>query len=352
MSVTHLHGVNLTGWLTLEPWVTPELFAAAGALDEESLVTTLGPERYAEVVRRHRASFVTREDFLKIAARGFNSVRLPVPWYVYGEEGPNPGPYQGCIELVDEALEWAEEFGLKVVFVLAVNPGAPRPASAGSDDVPAHDLSDGRLPRDRVLDVVYALSRRYATRMGFFGMELADDVVVRVRQGLSLSDGVATHRLRNYYREAYEMVREAAGYDVVVILPDGGVPRDLRRFMAQRHYRNVWVDCHLDRADTRVDVSGPSGVRRLVESCERHIAEARRTGMPAMVGKWSASLPIADSSMTPEGRIALERVYTSEQIAAYEKCPAWFFNTWKTSGMLAGWDARVALATFERGMIA
>ena len=55
--------------------------------------------------------------------------------------------------------------------------------------------------------------------------------------------------------------------------------------------------------------------------------------------------------MTPEGRIALERVYTSEQIGAYEKCPAWFFNTWKTSGKLASWDARVALATFERGMI-
>ena len=74
--------------------------------------------------------------------------------------------------------------------------------------------------------------------------------------------------------------------------------------------------------------------------------------MPVMVGKWSAALPIADSAMTPEGRIALERVFTSEQIAAYEKAPAWFFNTWKTSGLLPGWDARVAMATFERGMIA
>ena len=28
-----LHGVNLAGWLMLEPWVTPELFAETGALD-------------------------------------------------------------------------------------------------------------------------------------------------------------------------------------------------------------------------------------------------------------------------------------------------------------------------------
>ena len=341
-----LHGVNLTGWLTLESWVTPELFAGAGALDEEALAIALGPKDYAECVHRHRESFITRDDFVKIAARGFNAVRLPVPWYVYGEQGPEAGPYIGCIEHVDEALDWAEEIGLKVIFSLAINPGGPH-----SDNGIAPDNADCHVPRDGVLDVVFALSKRYASRMGFYGMELADDVVPQVRRGLVLTDGIPIHRLRNYYREAYELVRSAAGEDVVVIMPDGGIPGGWGRFMAQRHYRNVWLDCHLDRTTARVDVSGPSGVRRLVSAHERDIREARRSGMPVMVGKWSSSLPVSDSQMTPEGRIALERVYTSEQISTYEKCPAWFFNTWKTSGLLGGWDARVALATFERGMI-
>ena len=341
-----LHGVNLTGWLTLESWVTPELFAEAGALDERALVSALGPDRYAEFVRAHREEFVTRDDFVKIAARGFNAVRLPIPWYVYGDEGPEPGPYVGCIELVDQALEWAEEIGLNVVFALAINPGGPH-----ADDGMAPDNADCHVPRERILDVVYALAKRYASRVGFFGIELADDAVPQVRRGLTLTDGIPQHRLRNYYREAYELVRNAAGEDPVVIMPDGGVPGGWGRFMAQRHYKNVWLDCHLDRPATRVDVSGPSGVRRLVAAHAKHLREAKRSGMPVMVGKWSASLPIADAQMTPEGRIALERVYTSEQLGTYEKCPAWFFNTWKTSGMLAGWDARVAMATFERGMI-
>ena len=341
-----LHGVNLTGWLTLESWVTPELFAEAGALDEHALVSALGPDRYAEFVRAHREEFVTRDDFVKIAARGFNAVRLPIPWYVYGDEGPEPGPYVGCIELVDQALEWAEEIGLNVVFALAINPGGPH-----ADDGMAPDNADCHVPRERILDVVYALAKRYALRAGFFGIELADDAVPQVRRGLTLTDGIPQHRLRNYYREAYELVRNAAGEDPVVIMPDGGVPGGWGRFMAQRHYKNVWLDCHLDRPATRVDVSGPSGVRRLVAAHAKHLREAKRSGMAVMVGKWSSSLPIADSQMTPEGRIALERVYTSEQLGTYEKCPAWFFNTWKTSGMLAGWDARVAMATFERGMI-
>jgi glucan 1,3-beta-glucosidase len=59
------------------------------------------------VVRRHRARFLTKDDFSRIASRGFNAVRLPVPWYVFGEAGPNPGPYLGCIDEVDQALEWA-----------------------------------------------------------------------------------------------------------------------------------------------------------------------------------------------------------------------------------------------------
>ena len=341
-----LHGVNLTGWLTLESWVTPELFAEAGALDEHALVSALGPDRYADYVRNHRVTFVTRDDFARIAARGFNAVRLPIPWYVYGDEGPEPGPYVGCIELVDQALEWAEEIGLNVVFALAINPGGPH-----ADDGMAPDNADCHVPRERILDVVYALAKRYASRVGFFGIELADDAVPQVRRGLTLTDGIPQHRLRNYYREAYELVRNAAGEDPVVIMPDGGVPGGWGRFMAQRHYKNVWLDCHLDRPATRVDVSGPSGVRRLVAAHAKHLREAKRSGMPVMVGKWSSSLPIADSQMTPEGRIALERVYTSEQLGTYEKCPAWFFNTWKTSGMLAGWDARVAMATFERGMI-
>lgn len=341
-----LHGVNLTGWLTLEPWVTPELFAESGSLDEEALLLAVGEERYHEIVSAHREEFIGRDDFVRIASRGFNAVRLPVPWYVFGSEGPEPGPYLGCIEYVDRALEWAEEIGLNVVFALAINPGGVHEAN-----IKCRDLADMRLSRDTALDVVFKLSRRYASRMGFFGIEIADDVVVQRRVGFTLSDGVPQHQLRNYYREAYDLVRSAAGEEPVVIIPDGGFPAGLNKFMSQRHYRNVWVDVHMDRIVRKVDVVGPSDVRRVLDENRRRLAATKRTGMPVMVGKWSSALPLADASMTPEGRIALERVYASEQLGDYAACPAWFFNTWKTSGLLASWDARVALASFERGMI-
>ncbi|MGI6230366.1 MAG: glycoside hydrolase family 5 protein [Tractidigestivibacter sp.] len=346
MADGHLHGVNLTGWLTLEPWVTPELFAQSGSLDEETLARNLGRRRYADVVSAHRSSFIQRNDFVQIASRGFNAVRLPVPWYVFGRKGPEPGPYQGCIDYVDQALDWAEEIGLHVIFAFVINAGAPNSGNGISPD-----LADCHVPRSEILRVIGTFCKRYAFRMGFYGIEVADAVVPQVRRGLMVTDGVPAHRLRNYYRDAYEVVRNACGDDVLVILPDGGVPALWGRFMAQTHYKNVWLDVQLDNPPQGVDVGGPSGIRKVMDAQNAHIRAAMRTGMPVMVGKWSSALPLADSDMTPEGRVALERIYSSEQIALYGKRPAWFFNTWKTSGLLASWDARVTLATFERGMI-
>ena len=78
-----LRGVNLTGWLTLEPWVTPEPFARTGCVDEAQLIKALGVEDYHNLVKAHRSSFIQSSDFVSIAARGFNAVRISVPWYVF-----------------------------------------------------------------------------------------------------------------------------------------------------------------------------------------------------------------------------------------------------------------------------
>ena len=348
MAEQALHGVNLTGWLTLESWVTPELFVDTGALDEPSLIASLGRRKYQEVVRRHRESFFDASDFKRIAARGFNAVRLAVPWYVYGSKGPECGPYLGCVDYVDLALEWAEEVGLKVVLMLAASPGSEEETNVAIDG--SLDFSEYR---NALVEVVAAIARRYAMRDGLFGIEVLSNPRVQHRHLLQVTDGVQQHVLRNYYRDAYQAVRRTAGDDVVVILPDGGVPGSWRHFMAQSRYENVWLDCSFTKLDLghRPAASSPAEIRRLADDARKQLDLARRSGLPAMVGAWSGALPYADSLTTPEGRIALERVFISEQLAAYRDCPAWFFETWKTNGRLTGWDARVSLATFERRML-
>lgn len=338
-----LHGVNLTGWLSLESWITPELFAGTGSLGEHGLVETLGRDIYHDLIDEHRQTFITEDDFKLIVRRGFNAVRLPVPWYVFGEEGPEPGPYVGCTNQVDSALEWAEHHGISVLLVLGVSPGKGDEALLSSSD-------GGR--REEVLDVLAALSRRYASSSPLFGIEVAYEPVAQRRKGLfGIAEGVPLHVLRNYYRDAYEAIRAGGGERPFVVLPDAGLPGAWKSFMAPRRYRKVMLDCHLYHYTDQVDATGPAGAAALVERSRRTLSRAQKSGLPVMVGAWSAALPFADSLMTPEGRIALERVYCAEQIAAFEDGPAWFFQTWKTNGHLSGWDSRVALSSFERSML-
>lgn len=338
-----LHGVNLTGWLVLEPWVTPELFEGTGSLGEESLLTVLGGEFYADVVIKHRASFITEKDFSRIAERGFNAVRIPVPWYAFGSEGPDPGPRVGCLSELDNALTWAADNGIRVLLALSVSPGAPGCEDALQSGAGGH--------REDILTVIAALAKRYAEWPAFFGIEVADQPRVQRRQGFSMTDGVQPHVLRNFYRDAYATVRCVAGPEPVVVLPDAGMPNAWRSFMAPKRYRNVWLDCRLYHHADHIDATGPAGSRELVERSRKTLRAADKSGLPVMVGGWSGALPFADSLMTPEGQIALERVYIADQIAAFADRPAWFFQTWKTSGRLSGWDSRIALASFEKGII-
>lgn len=338
-----LHGVNLSGWLVLESWVTPSLFAGSGAFDESSLANAMETSRYREMLERHREEFIDERDFARIAARGFDVVRLPVPWFVFGSSGPMAGPSAGCIDYVDQAFDWAEAADIDVLLDVAVAPGA-------DPGDPTAFFGDVETFRAVMLDVTAGLCSRYALRRNFLGIAPVDQVVGQHRRGLSMVPGVPLHALRNFYRDAYDVVRATAGPQPVVVLHDAGLPGSWRGFMARSRYENVWLDVHPYHYDESMNASGPTGVRRLIDETGRSLAAAAKSGLPVVVGEWSAALPLSDAGMTPEGRIALERVYTAGQLGAFARTAGWFFQTWKTEGRLSSWDARIALSSFEKGM--
>ncbi len=337
------HGVNLSGWLVLEPWVTPSLFAGTGAFDEFELAEAVEHSRYEKMLARHREEFIGEQDFARIASRGYDAVRLQVPWFVFGESGPLRGPSAGCLRYVDLAFDWAQAADLDVLLDIALMPGQD-PLS------PASFFGEEESLRNAVIEVAAALASRYEGRSNFMGIQPIDEIHARKRRGLHVEEGVPPHLIRNFYRDVYEAVREAAGSSVVIVFNDAGAPSAWRGFMSPSRYENVWLDCHVYHYSEAMNAAGPAGVRKLVEDSRRYVAEAQKSGLPVMVGEWSSALPLADAGMTPEGRIALERVYTAGQMGAFAGSVGWFFQTWKTEGRLSSWDARVALSSFENGM--
>ncbi len=340
-----LHGVNLSGWLLPESWVTPELFASTGSIDDAELFQKLGKEAYDKQVGQHRASFITEQDFVSMVNRGIDAVRIPVPWYAFETSGDAP---QGCVTDLDQAFTWADQYNISVLLVLASCPHARTTADGLSliiDDLPSR--------RNLLLDVVARLADRYGSRTSLLGIEPIDQVLVRRNQGFPprTTEGTKLPFLRNYYRDAYKLIRETAGDLPTVVLSDAGMPKRWRVFMSKRNYTNVWLDSHVYHHTDVLSGNGPSGVRYLAEMNRIRLGEARSGSLPVMVGEWTAAMPTFGHTITPEGQLALTRIYISSQFSSFEGCAAWFYQTWKTSTRDQFWDARIALASFEKDML-
>ena len=112
-------GVNLGNWLVLEKWMQPFLFEENCAEDEVWLNRKVPAKKLRPLMKKHRDTYIEEADFAKIAAHGINAVRLPVPYFVFGDRKP----YSGCIEYVDQAMDYAEKYGLKVLIDLHTVPG-------------------------------------------------------------------------------------------------------------------------------------------------------------------------------------------------------------------------------------
>ncbi|KAI1388124.1 glucan 1,3-beta-glucosidase precursor [Hypoxylon trugodes] len=120
-----VRGVNLGGWLVLEPWITPSIFAATPdtVVDEFTLTQTLGANEAAKRLNQHWNTWITANDFSDIASKGLNFVRIPVG---YWSVTPLPGdPYvDGAYTYLRNSLDWATRNNLKVMIDLHGAPGS------------------------------------------------------------------------------------------------------------------------------------------------------------------------------------------------------------------------------------
>ena len=283
-----IHGVNLSGWFIPEPWVTPSLFAATGATNETELQTVMGSVAYNERIRQHYETFITEDDFRRMAAIGFNAVRLPVPWHAFGSQGESE-VYISAVDYIDRTFEWARKFGMRVLLDLATVPGG-QGDSNNSKSTPEsvadwHSSTNGRHIALSTLD---QLASRYGMHSELMGIELLDSPIMSVRTGLfHTSNGIPSHYLRNFYRDAYEIVRLHMPETKMIVFSASGHPATWKRFMSGSKYKNVCMDIHLYhyRDDMALDITTPRGLSSAIARNRRLIDEAASAGFPAIVGE-------------------------------------------------------------------
>ncbi|MBQ1292265.1 MAG: cellulase family glycosylhydrolase, partial [Lachnospiraceae bacterium] len=254
IKIEKVKGVNLGNWLVLEKWMSPELFAGTTAEDEYYLPTQLSPEVYEARIRQHRAEYITERDFVTIRALGLNTIRIPVPYFIFGDRAP----FIGCIEQLDKAFAWAERYGLKILIDLHTAPLSQNGFDNGGISGVCKFF---QMPEEIefVYTVLERLAQRYADREGLWGIEILNEPVseqmwttMKVGERYKPVDpelaagsrGYETEELRHFYVTAYERIRNYLPEDKYVVIHDGFDLTAWKDFMREDHFKNVVLDTH------------------------------------------------------------------------------------------------------------
>jgi glucan 1,3-beta-glucosidase len=339
-----IRGVNLGGWLLLEKWMTPTLFDGLSARDETGFCVELGDKAESRL-RKHWDSFITESDFIWIAERGLNCVRIPVGHWIFGPPYPyhpkyegNPHPFvTGSLEYLDRAFEWAEKHKLSILIDFHAAPGCQN----GFDNGGIMEVMDWPSKPEYIefsLDILERLAARYATQKTLHGIEILNEP----------RWDIPTELLKDFNLKAHARIRKhCKAENTVVVFHDGFRSwTEYEGFMSGPNFENVVYDIHryqcFDRADIDMDIYGHIQKSAVLLKQE---ADAINHGLghPTYVGEWSLGLDLKVVSLWAPGPYnhALEhmdrlqedvayRAYGSAQLMTYEQYLGWFFWSYKT----------------------
>lgn len=206
-----IRGVNIGGWLVLEPWITPSIFDGVGgaAVDEYTLCQNVPNAK--DILQSHWSSWATQGDFQRIAGYGFNTVRIPVGYWAY-QKYQNDPYIQGADDYLEQAIGWARGAGLKVWIDLH---GAP--LSQNGFDNSGQRTSSPQWTAGDSIDFTNGVIDQIASKYG--GDDDADVVV-----GIGIINEPLLDKLpggksgvTQYYEESFSTIRKYSANVAVVI---------------------------------------------------------------------------------------------------------------------------------------
>ena len=372
----NIKGVNLGNWLVLEKWMSPALFEGTTAEDEYYLPTQLSPEVYEARIKIHRSEYITERDFVTIKRMGMESVRIPVPYFIFGDRKP----FIGCIEELDKAFNWAEKYGLTILIDLHSVPLSQN----GFDNGGISGVCKWAQNPDEVeftLGVLERLAKRYGNRKGLFGIQPLNEPITEnmwetmdVQNRYAPADPelakgsapITMDFLRQFYLDAYDRISAYMPKDKYVVIHDGFELMAWKDFMQEEKYSNVILDTHqyLMVAEARGCSQTVEGYLKYIkEELQPQITEMEKY-FPVICGEWCLFNSLAcgcdtkggqsvlngvegsrQESLSPEEKKEIYETLAKAQLELWEKGSGYFYWSYKlltdtvnTPGWI-GWDS-------------
>ena len=371
----YIKGVNLGNWLVLEKWMSPSMFANTNADDEYYLPQELSREVYEDRIRMHRSEYITERDFATIKGFGLNTVRIPIPYFVFGD----CPPFIGCIEEVDKAFNWAEKYDLKILLDLHTVPGSQN----GFDNGGISGVCKWAKDNENVeftLNVLEKLAKRYGTRKGLLGIQPVNepltesaweefDVLERYKardpEMAKGSGPVPIAFLKEFYKTAYDRVRRYMPEEKMFVIHDGFDFKAWKDFMQEEKYKNVILDTHMYLMNAECE-GCEQNLESYVEFVREHFTgdiDEMKEYFPVICGEWSLfnsygcgvdtqgglspvnGLEASGDTFSKERKKEIYSTLAKEQLKAWKHGDGFFFWTYKllvdtvNDPEWTGWDS-------------
>lgn len=381
-----IRGVNLGGWLSIEPFITPSLFdvysSEAGVVDEWTLSQQLGTTA-ANVIEKHYATFLSEQDFAEMRDAGLDHVRIQYSYWAVRTYDGDPYVPKIAWRYLLRAIEYCRKYGLRVKLDLHGIPGSQNGWNHSGHQGSINWLigADGDLNRQRSLEIHNQLSQ-------FFAQDRYKNIVTMyglVNEPLMLVLPVA--EVLSWTQEAARLVRQN-GVEATIVFHDGFLNLNKWDHMLKTHPDNMYLDTHQYTIFNTGEIvlDHKAKIEIICNGWQPMIQNVNSTSTgwgPTICGEWSqadtdcaeylndvgrgtrwegtldpsstkAYCPTADTGPTCSCADATAdpttyssaykqwlQMYAEAQMSAFETAQGWFYWTWKTESA-AQWSYRTA----------
>ncbi|CAE6452954.1 unnamed protein product [Rhizoctonia solani] len=211
--VDQIRGVNLGGWLVLEPFISPALYEPyqPAAVDEwtlsEAIAANASSGGLLKVLEEHYATFITEEDFAQIAAAGLNWVRVPIPFWAVEKLPEEPFLERVSWKYFLKAIQWCRKYGLRMQVDLHTIPGSQNAFdhSGKRGEINFMRGSMGVANAQRALNVMRSITE-------FISRDEYKDIVQMFGvMNEPMSPRIGQDSLTSFYLEMHDMMRNLTG---------------------------------------------------------------------------------------------------------------------------------------------
>ncbi|KAG5635247.1 hypothetical protein H0H81_011945 [Sphagnurus paluster] len=344
-------------WFVLERWITDNPYRYARPPGQSDLDVARGSNA-RQTLEAHWDSWVVEQDWAWIAARGLNTVRIPIGYYhlcgidasvLAGTAFQDfHSVFSGAWARIAKAIETASRWGLGVLIDLHAAPGKQNDDShAGTSDPPKF-FSDKRS-RQHTIDVLCILLKALNTHAQSHNPPLVNIVGIEL---LNEPHPPNDSDLQAWYTSAIQSLRAI----------DPSIPFYLGECWRTDQYTDyverlspsssalLVLDHHLYRCFTASDNSTPAHAHTQAltdpsaptpQAFARAAEKLGRAGGGLVIGEWSGALNPGSLTGAPNEQADFVRA----QLALYERCcSGWFFWTFKKQwGGDKGWGLRDAV---------